>query len=87
MKCPECGGGVDVKDSRHLAATNEIRRRRYCSACGHRFTTYESIAGSTDEMLSSIEKLGAAIARDRFFMTHFVDPARAIETNRETTDA
>jgi transcriptional repressor NrdR len=87
MKCPECNGRVDVKDSRHLASTNEIRRRRRCAACGHRFTTYESIAGSTDAMLSSIEKLGAAIARDRFFMTNFIDPVREIESNPESTDA
>lgn len=30
-------------DSRELAASSQIRRRRECSACGRRFTTYERI--------------------------------------------
>ena len=40
MKCPKCGGAKQrITDSRQTG--NEVRRRRECRACGHRFTTYE----------------------------------------------
>jgi len=40
MKCPYCGSGQHrVVDSRD--ASDAIRRRRECEACGERFTTYE----------------------------------------------
>ncbi len=44
MKCPKCGH-VDshVIDSRQSSEGNSIRRRRACSACGKRFTTYEVV--------------------------------------------
>lgn len=42
MLCPHCGDRDSrVTDSRD--AGNEIRRRRECSICGVRFTTYERI--------------------------------------------
>ena len=41
MKCPECGNEESyVIDSR--STQTEIRRRRECNYCRHRFTTYES---------------------------------------------
>jgi hypothetical protein len=39
MPCPLCGGVTDVRDTRE--ARTAIRRRRWCRACGNRFTTYE----------------------------------------------
>lgn len=40
--CPACGDGEsDVRDSRATGAY--IRRRRYCRACGHRFSTREIV--------------------------------------------
>jgi transcriptional regulator NrdR family protein len=39
MKCPECGAETAVIDSRPALGT--VRRRRECTACGHRFTTRE----------------------------------------------
>lgn len=44
MKCPFCNT-IDsrVIDSRSADDGNSIRRRRECSACGKRFTTYETI--------------------------------------------
>lgn len=44
MKCPFCGI-IDsrVIDSRSADDGNSIRRRRECSACGKRFTTYETV--------------------------------------------
>ena len=44
MKCPFCGNDEDrVVDSRSARDGRAIRRRRACSACGGRFTTYEAI--------------------------------------------
>lgn len=41
MKCPVCGKkGSRVIDSRHTDDSG-IRRRRLCSSCGRRFTTFE----------------------------------------------
>lgn len=42
MRCPKCGSTESsVIDSR--AATDEIRRRRECDSCQHRFTTFERL--------------------------------------------
>lgn len=42
MRCPKCGkGDTRVVDSRMQEATNTIKRRRECRACGYRFTTFE----------------------------------------------
>lgn len=44
MRCPYCAyGESDVVDTRRLDAGNSIRRRRRCTQCGKRFTTYERI--------------------------------------------
>jgi transcriptional repressor NrdR len=44
MKCPFCGESEDkVIDSRLSRDGLEIRRRRECTECGRRFTTYERI--------------------------------------------
>jgi transcriptional repressor NrdR len=44
MRCPHCGNIEDkVVESRTLANGDAIRRRRECSGCGYRFTSYERI--------------------------------------------
>ncbi len=44
MKCPYCGfGDTKVLDSRPTEEGSTIRRRRECSECGRRFTTYERV--------------------------------------------
>ena len=44
MKCPFCSNDdTQVKDSRSTEDNAAIRRRRFCSACGARFTTFERI--------------------------------------------
>ncbi|MDO5091735.1 MAG: transcriptional regulator NrdR [Cardiobacteriaceae bacterium] len=46
MHCPVCNSAdTKVVDSRFVAETNRIRRRRECQnpGCGERFTTFESI--------------------------------------------
>ena len=42
MRCPKCGCQEDkVIDSRASREGATIRRRRECTKCNHRFTTYE----------------------------------------------
>lgn len=44
MRCPFCGSeDTQVKDSRPTEENAAIRRRRYCAACGSRFTTFERV--------------------------------------------
>ena len=44
MRCPKCGCQEDkVIDSRASREGATIRRRRECTVCGHRFTTYEEL--------------------------------------------
>ena len=44
MRCPFCGSeSTQVKDSRPAEDGTSIRRRRECSACGGRFTTFERV--------------------------------------------
>src|SRR6476659_3432439 len=44
MRCPVCGDrDTRVVDSRDLDDAATIRRRRECSACTNRFTTYERV--------------------------------------------
>ena len=41
MICPKCGNKTKVIDSRQCRNLLEIRRRRKCLSCKHRFTTRE----------------------------------------------
>ena len=44
MRCPFCGyEETQVKDSRPSEDNSAIRRRRFCTACGSRFTTFERV--------------------------------------------
>lgn len=44
MRCPFCGSDeTQVKDSRPAEDGASVRRRRECSACGGRFTTFERV--------------------------------------------
>jgi transcriptional repressor NrdR len=44
MRCPFCNAlDTSVKDSRDTSEGKVIRRRRHCSKCGGRFTTFERI--------------------------------------------
>jgi transcriptional repressor NrdR len=44
MRCPFCGeSDTQVKDSRPTEDNSAIRRRRSCSECGARWTTFERV--------------------------------------------
>ena len=63
MKCPFCGNNdTQVKDSRSTEDNSAIRRRRYCSACGARFTTFERIQLRE---LTVLKKSGKKVPFDR----------------------
>ncbi len=63
MRCPFCGNGdTQVKDSRPTEDNAAIRRRRYCPACGSRFTTFERVQLRE---LSVMKKAGEKVPFDR----------------------
>ena len=44
MRCPFCShNDTQVKDSRPTEDNAAIRRRRFCTNCGQRFTTFERV--------------------------------------------
>jgi transcriptional repressor NrdR len=63
MRCPQCDATesrvVDTRDSRGGRA---VRRRRECTVCGARFTTYEFIE---ERLLQVLKRSGAVEDYDR----------------------
>ena len=44
MRCPKCSSNdTKVVDSRSPREGSNIRRRRECNECGHRFSTLEQV--------------------------------------------
>ena len=63
MRCPFCGkDDTQVKDSRASDDGGSIRRRRLCTSCGSRFTTFERIQLRE---LTVIKRNGKKIPFDR----------------------
>ncbi|WP_298221891.1 transcriptional regulator NrdR [Acidocella sp.] len=63
MRCPFCGDAdTQVKDSRPTDDASAIRRRRFCSGCGQRFTTVERVQLRE---LTVIKADGRRVAFDR----------------------
>ncbi|MDD9909778.1 MAG: transcriptional regulator NrdR [Ahrensia sp.] len=63
MRCPFCGcDETQVKDSRPSEDNTTIRRRRICSDCGGRFTTFERIQLRE---LTVVKKSGKRVPFDR----------------------
>ncbi len=57
MRCPYCKQDADhVIESRSLRNTSAVRRRRHCTGCGRRYTTYERVEASP---LHVVKKSGA----------------------------
>ena len=57
MRCPYCKQDADqVIESRSLRDASAVRRRRECTRCGRRYTTYERVEASP---LHVIKKSGA----------------------------
>jgi transcriptional repressor NrdR len=83
MKCPFCGNeDTQVKDSRSTEDNSAIRRRRFCSACGARFTTFERIQLRE---LTVVKKSGKKVPFDRDKLERSVQIAlrkRPVESER-----
>ncbi|GBE43311.1 MAG TPA: transcriptional repressor NrdR [Rhizobiales bacterium] len=63
MRCPYCGStNTQVKDSRPSEDHTAIRRRRVCSDCSGRFTTFERVQLRE---LSVLKKTGRRVPFDR----------------------
>ncbi len=63
MRCPFCGNDdTQVKDSRPTEDNTSIRRRRFCPACGARFTTFERVQLRE---LTVLKKTGKRVPFDR----------------------
>jgi transcriptional repressor NrdR len=57
MRCPFCGNLEDrVVDSRESREGDVIRRRRACTACDRRFTSYEKIELPTFQVVKRDER-------------------------------
>ena len=63
MRCPYCGNDdTQVKDSRPTEDSSAIRRRRICTGCGGRFTTFERVQLRE---LTVVKKSGKRVPFDR----------------------
>ena len=63
MRCPYCGcDDTQVKDSRPTEDNTAIRRRRVCTGCGGRFTTFERVQLRE---LSVVKRDGRRVPFDR----------------------
>jgi len=73
MRCPYCGSeDTQVKDSRPTEDSAAIRRRRVCSACGGRFTTFERVQLRD---LVVVKKSGRKVPFDRDKLSRSVSTA------------
>lgn len=73
MRCPYCQSeDTQVKDSRPAEDGAVIRRRRVCSVCGGRFTTFERVQLRE---LMVVKKSGRRVPFDRDKLTRSIDVA------------
>src|SRR5689334_11333084 len=83
MRCPFCGSeDSQVKDSRPSDENAAIRRRRICSDCGGRFTTFERVQLRE---LTVIKRSGRKVLFDRDKLSKSISVAlrkRPIEPER-----
>lgn len=47
--CPECGGKTIVRDNAMDKDSNELFRKRMCTACGHEFFTTEFVVDNDEK--------------------------------------
>jgi transcriptional repressor NrdR len=82
MKCPFCGKiDSEVVESRTVEEGDSIRRRRECSKCGKRFTTFEKVK---DSVLLVIKKDGKREVFDKEKIKHGI--LRAIQKRPVSMD-
>jgi len=83
MRCPFCGNeDTQVKDSRPTEDRASIRRRRFCTACGARFTTFERVQLRE---LTIVKRSGRRVPFERDKLQRSIDIAlrkRPVEAER-----
>ncbi len=73
VRCPYCThDDIQVKDSRSAVDGSAIRRRRICSGCGGRFTTFERVQLRE---LMILKKSGKRVLFDRDKLAKSIDTA------------
>ena len=60
MRCPDCGARAEVLDSR--PRSDGVRRRRRCTSCRRRFTTFERAQVAPDELAARVAALALDLA-------------------------
>ncbi len=74
MICPFCGSNEDkVIDSRAAEAGKVIRRRRQCTSCDKRFTTYERVEQTS--RIAVVKRDGKRVPFDRDNIARGLDAA------------
>ncbi len=83
MRCPFCSNeDTQVKDSRPTEDRSAIRRRRFCAACGARFTTFERVQLRE---LTVVKRSGRRVPFERDKLQRSIDIAlrkRPVEAER-----
>jgi transcriptional repressor NrdR len=83
MRCPFCSNeDTQVKDSRPTEDNAAIRRRRFCTSCGQRFTTFERVQLRE---LTIVKRSGRRVPFDRDKLMRSVQIAlrkRPVEPDR-----
>ncbi len=83
MRCPFCGNEeTQVKDSRPTEDGAAVRRRRHCTGCGARFTTFERVQLRA---LTVVKRSGRRVPFDRDKLQRSIDIAlrkRPVEPER-----
>ncbi len=83
MRCPFCGNEeTQVKDSRPTEDGAAVRRRRHCTGCGARFTTFERVQLRA---LTVVKRSGRRMPFDRDKLQRSIDIAlrkRPVEPDR-----
>ncbi|HEY3191526.1 MAG TPA: transcriptional regulator NrdR [Solirubrobacterales bacterium] len=51
MNCPRCESSTSILETRKAEGGAALRRRRECTACRHRFTTYERAVPEVREVI------------------------------------
>jgi len=62
VNCPRCDSPTSTLETRKAEGGAALRRRRECSSCGHRFTTYER---AVPEALAVVKRDGTRQSFDR----------------------
>ena len=84
MRCPFCGSeDSQVKDSRPSDENAAIRRRRICSDCGGRFTTFERVQLRE---LTVVKRSGRKVLFDRDKLSKSISVALRKAADRAGAD-